>query len=576
MPARPVEAVFVVYFGTAAYKATYGRFTGSTYTKDYIQLSRSGGFPAALDRLFPPTRAGETRTPVEYRWPGGSSDGFIERISGDRPHLAWPFSAAPAPWKLSLTPNPNGPETVTGNPDLGDSDAADSQLAARVAAGERAYLVAVKLQGENNVLHLRAYLHNPPPGSEFGDIDQIPATVRALALSATENRSFKWALFDSRSTLLQPDVAAALESLEENPSLLLIGPPGTGKTVLLDKLVRYVQSPATELSFDPEQNHDGWGESTADTPAGLTRTVVLHPSYSYDNLVVGLLPTPVTGGGVAVKAAPGPLVNLAHYASSTGNRTLLVLDEFNRGNAAAILGDALALLDKDKRGTAFIDLPYADLDINVPKEFAPDKQTKVAPRFTLPPNLWIVAAMNSSDRSVAPLDAALRRRFTIKEMGPDYEALAEQLGADETADLSAPIDDWSAAYVGNLAVALLKSLNRRIDAVMGTDFRLGQSNFWNVSGDTVHERLRALALAFDHRIVQTLRLALQDDDGSLAAVLLAGTADEPSGSPQSVAWWKKGDPALGSYATDRIHLRDLSAHSDDMEKVVTELRRQAG
>jgi 5-methylcytosine-specific restriction protein B len=574
MSARSVEAIFAVYFGTAAYKATYGRFSGSTYTKDYIQLSRSGGFPAALDRLFPLGRVGDTKTAIEYRWPGGSEQGFIERISGDRPHLAWPFSAAPAPWKLAPSPSAVGPETIAGDPGLADSVAADDQLRTMKAGSTRAYLVAVKLRGEANVLHVRAYLENPSPGAEFANVSQLPGSVRDLVLSVTDNKAFDWALFDSRNALLQSDVAAALESLEENPSLLLIGPPGTGKTVLLDKLVRYVESPATELSFDPEKNHDAWDETAPSTPPGLSRTVVFHPSYSYDNLVVGLLPAPVKGGGVVVKAAPGPLVNLAHYAASSGNRALLVLDEFNRGNAAAILGDALALLDKDKRGNAFIDLPYADLDIVVPAEFAA-KQAKVAPRFTLPPNLWIVAAMNSSDRSVAPLDAALRRRFTIKEMGPNYEALSEQLGADDQADLTDLVDDWTLPHVGKLAVELLKSLNRRIDAVMGPDFRLGQSNFWNVSGSTPHEALRALAAAFDYRIVQTLRLALQDDDGSLAAVLLAGASNAPAGSPDSVAWWKKGDAALGSYAADRIHIRSLSAHIDEMDKVAAELRRQA-
>lgn len=585
MVAQPVEAVFVVYYGTAAHQAIYGRFTGSPFTKDYIQLPRTNDFPETLARLFPPT-AGQTKTSIEYRWPGGSNaGGFIEFSSSDRPHLAWPYKDAPLPWKMSASPLSTGAETIPGNPSLQDPLEASAELA-KLRERYQPYLIAVKLRDEADVLHVRSYVTEDPayvatgtPSDivdsadiEFADVSVLPSRIRDLALSATETRAFKWALFDDDSVLTDPDVATALAHLEENPSLLLIGPPGTGKTVLLDKLVRYVEDPGQEFTFDPDRNHDAWGAPDDQGPTGLTSTVVLHPSYSYDNLVLGLLPVP-TDAGVAVRASTGPLVNLAHYATLTGDRALLVLDEFNRGNAAAILGDALALLDKDKRGKAFIDLPYADLDIEVPSEFAPNGDVKVDSRFTLPSNLWIVAAMNSSDRSVAPLDAALRRRFTIVEMPPDYEALSSHLGADSSADLSEPLQDWTDGHVGQLAVSLLKSLNSRIDAILGTDFRLGQSNFWNVRGNSVGESIRRLASAFDHRIVQTLRLSLQDDDGSLAALLLAGTADAPAGGSASAAWWKKADAGLGSFAADRVHVRTLASLVD--AQAIEELRRQA-
>nr|WP_255499143.1 AAA family ATPase [Leucobacter sp. cx-169] len=364
---------------------------------------------------------------------------------------------------------------------------------------------------------------------------------------------------------------ALIEHLQDNPNLLLVGPPGTGKTVRLEQLTQFVEHSSGGLSFDPDQAHDAWSEDT-DVLLGKASVVVLHPSYTYENLVVGLLPEPVKGG-VAVRATPGPLVNLAKFASKPGNRALLVLDEFNRGNAAAILGDTLALLDKDKRDRAHISLPFSQLGIEVPAEYADGQSSRVPAKFTLPKNLWIVAAMNSSDRSVAPLDAALRRRFSIVEVPPDYEVLAQRLRVVEETELEDDFADWTPEHVSSLAVKLLRAINDRIDAVLGSDFRLGQSNFWSVDGASRDEAISSLASAFDYRLVATLKLALQDDDGALAAILRAGTSQAPASGAAIVAHWKGADPSLGTYASARLHLREVSKRS--VEEMHAELFRQA-
>jgi 5-methylcytosine-specific restriction protein B len=554
--AQPVEAVWVWYFGTAAQKATYGRFlsdTDKSYTKDFLQVS--GECSLLIDEVLP-IPAGSDTLDITYRWPGGSAPGSIKHPN-DRHHLRWgTIAGAPAPWRLTPNPAQAGPGTLPGDPSRTASIAdADSALADFAVLGIDAYLVAVKLVGEADVLHIRAYIKNPQPDLAWADTNHLPRVVQELVAKAIPSRACASRKFQSGGAAVTPDVVDLIARLEENPNLLLVGPPGTGKTLLLEKLARYIESPSTGVTFDPEKNHDAW--DVASGAPGKTRTVVLHPSYAYDNLVVGLLPS-VEEGGVIVKAVPGALVNLAHYAS-TGGRALLVLDEFNRGNAAAVLGDTIALLDKDKRGTSHVDLPYAELEIKVPSEFAPNGDDLVPARFTLPPSLWIVAAMNSSDRSVAPLDAALRRRFTIIEMGPDYDALAGQLTADLDADLTAPLDDWLPHDVGALAVGLLAALNSRISAVIGSDFELGQSNLWHVSGTDAQEMLASLARAWDERIVPTLRLAMQDDDDALAAILRAGRSDNAVQlNDVAAAWWKTADPSLGSFARARLHFNLLS------------------
>lgn len=75
-------------------------------------------------------------------------------------------------------------------------------------------------------------------------------------------------------------------------------------------------------------------------------------------------------------------------------RFVLVIDELNRGNLAKVFGELYFLLEY--RGKA-MRLQYSEAD------------------FVLPENLWIIGTMNSTDRTISLLDAALRRRFYFLE-----------------------------------------------------------------------------------------------------------------------------------------------------------------
>ncbi|MGL5830268.1 MAG: hypothetical protein ACRC0L_11970, partial [Angustibacter sp.] len=268
-------------------------------------------------------------------------------------------------------------------------------------------------------------------------------------------------------------------------------------------------------------------------------------------------------------------LELAHFASEPDRRALLIADEFNRGAAASIFGDTLALLDADKRATpgdadsgAKIRTPYMHLGPTTPDgQDLPDE-------VSLPSSLHILAAMNSADRSVAPLDAALRRRFAILYIGPDYDVLRAHLGVPEDFELGHP-DTWiTSDHIKALAVRVLERLNSRIEAISGRDFLLGQSVMWKVEGADRSTALRSLAAAMDNNVIGTLTLSFTDRDGALAAVLNVDQFDESGDArhPLGAAEWHVPDEAIRQVATPRLRpVRFLNLSDDDLLVVFASL-----
>jgi 5-methylcytosine-specific restriction protein B len=196
--------------------------------------------------------------------------------------------------------------------------------------------------------------------------------------------------------------------------------------------------------------------------------VTFHQSFAYEEFVEGIKPLTNELNEVSYKVVDGVFKQICRQAElDPDNKYLIIIDEINRANIAKVFGELITLIEDDKRIGApnelKVTLPYSKDEFGVPK------------------NLYILGTMNTSDRSIALLDIALRRRFTFIELKPDPDLLKEKI-----------ID-------GIKLDQLLIQLNKRITLLIGRDYQIGHSYFMNV--DTLED----LQFTWYHRIIPLLQ-----------------------------------------------------------------------
>lgn len=281
-------------------------------------------------------------------------------------------------------------------------------------------------------------------------------------------------------------------------NMILHGPVGTGKTYLAGKLANFIASgQITELAEIEkllDSNFDPQTKEISIIEDGSIRKVTFHQSYGYEDFIGGIRAS-TENSTIKYSVEEGIFMKLCNEALDNMERPYVILiDEINRGDISRIFGELITLIEEDERYKNDDD---PGLSITIPNF---DK------KFSVPENVFIIGTMNDSDRSIALLDVALRRRFTFFNVPPSTKMLEDW------------IDDESG--IKDLVIDIFNVLNSRIAEIKGEDSQIGHAFFKSLKNadDPAKELLRI----FKYKILPLLREMLYGQDDKLSKKILNG------------------------------------------------------
>jgi hypothetical protein len=228
---------------------------------------------------------------------------------------------------------------------------------------------------------------------------------------------------------------------------VLEGPPGVGKSHVIGALVAV------------------WEQETGRKLVGNGRgryAITLHPNTTYEEFVEGLRYDDAKSSFVRKDGFLRDVISDAR--ANPDSDYLVLIDELNRANVPKVFGDLLLTMEPSKRanwdGAAWtggmeVTLPYSGT------------------LFSVPSNVYLLGTMNSSDRSIAPLDSALRRRFGFVRVEP--------LVGNTLRDQIAATDGEAAAARVERSIDQLTNLNEALRRCLGPSAMLGHSYLFGVS-----------------------------------------------------------------------------------------------
>lgn len=292
---------------------------------------------------------------------------------------------------------------------------------------------------------------------EVTKISELNIDEQVFTLSLEEGRRFM------EMSGNNPSFEEIKKLLMLRKQIILYGVPGIGKS-------RFIS--AVESDFND------------------TTKIQFHPSTTYEEFIGG---TTIENASVITKAGKF-LEKCIEAKSNPDKKYLFVIDEINRGNISKIFGETILALDREYK-------------VNLIKPIKLGNEDVV--EFEIPENMYIIATMNSADRSIAVIDYAIRRRFGFIKLQPNYEVVKEMSNINS---------------IGINIEKLFKTINTKIEEVLGEEeLLLGQSYFLPDFAEKIDGKImwtsETLRLVFNYSIVPIIEEYTYGNKNDLIAIL---------------------------------------------------------
>jgi len=205
-------------------------------------------------------------------------------------------------------------------------------------------------------------------------------------------------------------------------------------------------------------------------PEDQKERITFHPEYDYSCFVGGYKPESDATGNIQYKFVPQVFTKI--YVDAWKNPLkdyYLAIEEINRGNCAEIFGDLFQLLDRNSKYSIS---PSKELKDHLEEKLTTpaEKQGIKDGKMKLPPNLNILASMNTSDKSLFPMDSAFKRRWDWEyipicyDETPQNESFHYQVNIDETTSFK-----WI-DFIKNINAIIKTNQNLGMDKCIGNYF----------------------------------------------------------------------------------------------------------